>query len=110
MNLNAFLVAPALEHWLFHDDWHFDVFCWWAEQANHLFGIDALNGLLSQKTEDALVQSDLHSMDSSYPFDLFQQGLDEHSQMEAALRFLLGGVLVKIINADGIDLMDDDRL
>lgn len=49
-------------------------------------------------------------MHFSYPFYLFQQGLDEHSQVETTLHVLFRRVLVEIINADSIHLMNDDRL
>lgn len=76
MNLNAFLVAPALKYWFLHNDWHLHVFGWGTEQAYHLLGINAFNSLLSQQTEDTLIQSNIDSMHFSYPFDLFQQCLD----------------------------------
>lgn len=110
VNLHAFLVTPALEHWFLYDDWHFYVFGRRTEEADHLLSINAFNGLLPQKTKNTLVQSNINSMHFPYPFNLLQQGLDEHSQVETTLRFFFRGILVEIINADGIDLVDDDRL
>lgn len=110
VNFHAFLVAPALEDWFLYDDWHFDVFGRRPEEAYHLLSINTFNGLLPQKPKNPLIQSNINSMHSPYPFYLLQQGLDEHSQVETTLRFFLRGVLVEIVNADGIDLMDDDRL